>query len=128
VKTKNHFSAKRAFTLIEIMIVVTIIGLLAVIAVTNWMLARDTSRLNVIRRNLRDIDSAKEQWALEKKQPEGAPVADVADLSEYLRAGAVHEVVQESYAPNPVGTPPTATLPAGVKLRQYGPGATIPAP
>jgi len=114
--------------LIEIMIVVTIIGLLSVIAVTNWMLARDTGRLNVIRQNLRDIDSAKEQWALERKLPEGAPVADVADLSEYLRGGQVNEVIQETYEPNPVGTPPTATLPAGVKLRQYGPGATIPAP
>jgi type IV pilus assembly protein PilA len=128
VKTKNHPFGKRAFTLVEIMIVVTIIGLLAVIAVTNWMLARDTGRLNVIRQNLREIDSAKEQWALEKKQPEGAPVADVADLSDYLRGGHVNEVVQETYEPNPIGTPPTATLPAGIKLRQYGPGATIPAP
>jgi hypothetical protein len=91
------------------------------------MLARDTSRLNVIRRNLRDIDSAKEQWALEKKQPEGTPVAN-ADLSEYVRGGQVHKVVQETYAPNPVGTPPTATLPAGTKLREFGQGATIPAP
>jgi len=128
VRTKNYLSGKRAFTLIEIMIVVTIIGLLAVIAVTNWMLARDTSRLNVIRRNLREIDAAKEQWALEKKQPEGTAVSGVADLSEYLRGGHVNEVVQETYVPNPVGIPPTATLPTGVKLRQYGPGATISAP
>jgi hypothetical protein len=92
------------------------------------MLARDTSRLNVIRRNLREIDTAKEQWALERKQPEGTPVAGVADLSDYLRGGHVNEVVQETYEPNPIGTPPTATLPAGIKLRQYGPGATIPAP
>jgi prepilin-type N-terminal cleavage/methylation domain-containing protein len=128
VKTKHHLFGKRAFTLIEIMIVVTIIGLLAVIAVTNWILARDASRLNVIQTNLRDIDTAKTLWALDEKQPEGAPVADVADLSDYLRGGQVNEVIHETYEPNPVGTPPTATLPAGVKLRQYGPGATISAP
>jgi prepilin-type N-terminal cleavage/methylation domain-containing protein len=128
VKTSNRPSVRSAFTLVEIMIVVTIIGLLAVIAVTNFMLARDTSRLNVIKRNLRDIDSAKEQLALERRLPEGSPVLDVSDLSEYLRGGRLTQVLQETYEPNPVGTPPTATLPAGVKLREYGPGATIPAP
>jgi prepilin-type N-terminal cleavage/methylation domain-containing protein len=128
VKANNPLTHRRAFTLVEIMIVVSIIGLLAVIAVTNVILARDTSRLNVIRRNLREIDAAKEQWAMEKRQPEGAPVAAVSDLSEYLRGGTVREVVKETYTPNPVGTPPTATLPPGTGLREYGPGATIPAP
>jgi type IV pilus assembly protein PilA len=128
VKAKNPLSAKRGFTMIEIMVVVAIVGLLAVIAVTNFMIARDTSRLNVIKRNLRDIDSAKEQYALERYQAEGAPVAGVADLSEYLRGGTIRDVINETYTPNPIGTPPVATLPAGTSLRQYGPGATIPAP
>jgi type IV pilus assembly protein PilA len=128
VKAKNPLSAKRGFTMIEIMVVVAIVGLLAVIAVTNFMIARDTSRLNVIKRNLRDIDSAKEQYALERYQAEGATVAGVADLSEYLRGGTIRDVINETYTPNPIGTPPVATLPAGTSLRQYGPGATIPAP
>ena len=128
MRIKKHLSGHQAFTLVEIMIVVTIIGLLAVIAVTNFVIARDTSRLNVIKRNLRDIDSAKEQWAMEKRQPDGALVTDVSDLSEYLRGGGVHEVINETYTPNPVGTPPIATLPAGTGLREFGPGATIPAP
>lgn len=128
MKTNYRLSAKRGFTLIEIMVVVAIVGLLAVIAVTNFMLARDTSRLNVIRQNLRDIDSAKTQWALKERQREGAPVADIADLGDYLRRGTIREVIHETYTPNPVGTAPIATLPPGTSLRHYGPGATIEAP
>lgn len=110
------------------MLVVTIIGLLAVIAVCNYVIARDSSRLTVIRTNLRDIESAKEQWAFENKKHSGDVVADVGVLSEYLRNGHVKVVVSETYTPNPVGTPPSAALPPDVKLGPYGLGATIPAP
>lgn len=127
MKTKNHFANRRAFTLIEIMIVVTVLCLLAVIAVTNFMLARDTSRLNVVRRNIRETDTTKEQWTSGKKQLEGTPVADVAESGEHLRGEEIQDLMQEPYAPNPAGMPPTTTLPAGTKLRELGPDATIPA-
>jgi type II secretory pathway pseudopilin PulG len=113
---------------VEIMVVVTIIGLLVGIAVPKIMMARDASRLRVIQNNLRQIDEAKDQWAIEQKQLDGAPVADVSVLQNYLRRGGVHEVVQETYWPNAVGTPPTAALPAGVSLGSYAAGAVIPAP
>lgn len=83
MKTKCLPFAQRGFTLIEIMVVVAIIGLLAVIAVTNLMLARDTSRLNVIKRNLVDIDTAKDQYALEQSKAEGDSVADVSEIGDY---------------------------------------------
>lgn len=128
MKTRTNSASPVGFTLIEIMIVVTIVGLLATIAVSNFIIARDSSRVKVIQSNLRQIDQAKEQWAFEQKQPEGAAVADVSVLQDYFRGGGIHLVVQETYEPNPVGTPPTAVLPPGVKLGKYPLGATIPAP
>jgi prepilin-type N-terminal cleavage/methylation domain-containing protein len=58
------WKSKRAFTLVEIMIVVLIIGILLSIAVPNFMKARDTSRSNSCVDNLREISSAKEQAAM----------------------------------------------------------------
>jgi type II secretory pathway pseudopilin PulG len=113
---------------VEIMVVETIIGLLIGIAVPKILRARDAARLKVIKTNLRQIDEAKDQWALEYKQPVGAPIADVTVLQDYFRRGHLHEVIQETYLPNALGMPPTAALPAGVSLGPYGPGAVIPAP
>ena len=128
MRTKCPNPWNRAFTLVEIMVVVTIIGLLAVIAVTNFMIARDSSRLKVIQTNLRQIEEAKEQWAFETKQRDGAPVGDVSVLQDFFRGGRIRVVVHETYNPNPVGTPATAALPADVKLGPYAARAIIPAP
>jgi len=128
MKLRRNSSGEKGFTLLEIMVVVTIVGLLASIAVTNVMIARDHARLSAIRYNLRQIDEAKAQWAMDTRQPNGAPVADVTVLQDYFHNGTVHQVMAETYVPNPLGTPPEAALPAGTKLGPYGPGALIPAP
>ena len=56
---------KKGFTLVEIMIVVAIIGLLAAIAIPSFMKARTTSQKNACINGLRQIESAKDQYALE---------------------------------------------------------------
>src|SRR5258705_5914397 len=80
-------SRKSGFTLVEIMIVVAIIGLLAVIAIPNFVRARTTAQLNACINNLRQIDGAKQQWALETKQIGSATPTD-AELRTYLVRGA----------------------------------------
>ena len=81
------------FTLVEIMIVVAIIGLLAAIAIPNFVRARTTSQMNACINNLRQIDGAKQQWALETKQLSTATPVD-ADIGPFLgRAASTAGVV-----------------------------------
>ena len=110
------------FTLVEIMIVVAIIGLLAAIAIPNFVKARENAQLNSIINNLRIIEGAKDQWALEAKKGTG-DTTDLATISDYLKGATVKSVVGETYTTQPVGTPAEAKTP--VKLGTYAVGTTI---
>ena len=65
---KINTSRKSGFTLVEIMIVVAIIGLLAAIAIPNFVRARTASQTNACIANLKQIEGAKANWALENKK------------------------------------------------------------
>jgi prepilin-type N-terminal cleavage/methylation domain-containing protein len=127
---KIHGGSRPAsgFTFIELIIVITIIGLLVAIAVPSYVRVRDNSRLGVIYSNLRTIEHAKSEWALETRKTTGAPVASITILNSYFRSSTIHDVLNETYLPNPVGTPAEAALPAGVAIGPYPPGSKIPAP
>lgn len=67
---------KKGFTLVEIMIVVAIIGLLAAIAIPSFMKARTTSQKNACINNLRQIEAAKDQYAIDVGRTNGWAWAD----------------------------------------------------
>ena len=72
------------FTLVEIMIVVAIIALLAAIAVPGFLRARKRSQASKILNDLRMIDGAIDQYAIETARKSGDIVA-VADWTNYLK-------------------------------------------
>ena len=76
------------FTLVEIMIVVAIIALLAAIAVPNFLRARKRSQATRILEDLRIIDSAIDQYAIENNKAGGASV-NWTDIQAYLKKGSV---------------------------------------
>jgi prepilin-type N-terminal cleavage/methylation domain-containing protein len=85
---KSAKSAQAGFTLVEIMIVVAIITLLAVIAIPNFVRARTQSQVNACINNLRQIDDASQEWALDNHQPATAPVA-FSDIKPYLKGAII---------------------------------------
>jgi prepilin-type N-terminal cleavage/methylation domain-containing protein len=117
----NNTAKKRGFTLVEIMIVVAIIGLLAAIAIPNFVKARTTSQQNACINNLRLVDAAKQQWALEqRKQTTDTPASSGSDLQPYLGRGVNGELptcpvdpgnsFASSYTVNNVGTSPQCQI------------------
>jgi prepilin-type N-terminal cleavage/methylation domain-containing protein len=68
-------SRKSGFTLVEIMIVVAIIGLLAAIAIPNFVKARTASQTSACVANLKQIEGAIATWALENKKINSSAVA-----------------------------------------------------
>jgi prepilin-type N-terminal cleavage/methylation domain-containing protein len=110
-------SQARGFTLVEIMIVVAIIALLAAIAVPGFLRARKRAQATKILNDLRLIDSAVDQYAIETNKTTGATVA-VADWTNYLKKGTVlyntgQDLFGDTYGPQTVDTLPS--VPASAK-------------
>jgi len=85
---KNISSRRCGFTLVEIMIVVAIIGLLASIAIPNFVQTRKAASKNVCISNLQQIEGAIQRWSLDMRKDEGQPVA-YSDIRNYLKHAVV---------------------------------------
>src|SRR3984885_4270135 len=83
----NRNNKRGGFTLVEIMIVVAIIALLAAIAVPNFLRARKRSQATRVLEDLRMIDSAIDQYAIETNKASGAAV-NWTDVQSYLKKGS----------------------------------------
>lgn len=105
---------KAGFTLVEIMIVVAIIGLLAAIAIPNFVRARSTSQKNACINNLRQIDGAKQQYALENKKTSADSAPTSTQLMPYLGRGSTGNWPTEpaggSYTVNGYSSAPTCSI------------------
>ncbi len=78
---------KGGFTLVEIMIVVAIIGLLAAIAVPSFIRARTRAQATTVLNEARQVDAAKDQYALENNKT-GTVTPAFSDLTPYLKQGS----------------------------------------
>ena len=108
----NTLNKKRGgFTLVEIMIVVAIIALLAAIAVPGFLRARKRSQATRILNDLRMIDSAVDQYAIETNRKTGDPVA-ITDWTSYLKSGTTLYNTATDLLGNPYSAQVVDTLPS----------------
>jgi prepilin-type N-terminal cleavage/methylation domain-containing protein len=113
----NTVSSRKGFTLVEIMIVVAIIALLAAIAVPGFLRARKRAQGSRVLNDLRLIDSAVDQYAIETNKTTGTTV-NVTDWTNYLKKGTMlynnaTDLFGNSYGSQTVDTLPT--VPASTK-------------
>ncbi|MBB6048448.1 competence type IV pilus major pilin ComGC [Armatimonas rosea] len=114
-------SLRRAFTLVEIMIVVLIIGILVSIAVPNFVRARESARARACVGNLRQIDSAKEQYAMDFRLAQGATLPALSVLcgtgtGTYIKGNAPVCPSNGTYTVNVLGTDPTCSVGTGAAV------------
>jgi len=115
------------FTLVEIMIVVAIIALLAAIAVPNFLRARKRSQATRILEDLRLLDSANDQYAIENNKMSGMNPS-FGDLKNYIKTGTVlyisgNDIFGDSYGPFTVDSIPCVSNSAFNALSDVAPAA-----
>jgi len=109
--SKFFRTARKGFTLVEIMIVVLIIGILLAIAVPNFIRARESSRAKSCVSNLKQIDSAKEQWAMDNKKTSADTPAttDLYGATKYVKSTPACPA-SGTYTIAAVGTTPSCSV------------------
>jgi len=117
---KKLTTKRGGFTLVEIMIVVAIIALLAAIAVPGFLRARKRSQASKIINDLRMIDSAMDQYAIETSKKSGDPI-NTADWTNYIKKDTVlfatgQDLFGDDYGPQTVDSHPSVPANAMTNL------------
>ncbi len=100
-----------AFTLTEVMIVVVVIGLLAIIAVPAFSTARASAQKNTCIANLRTIDAAKQNWAVDNRKA-ATTTPTKANLLPYLPKNQMPDCpAGGTYSIHPIAKFPTCSMP-----------------
>jgi type IV pilus assembly protein PilA len=102
-------TSRAGFTLLEIMIVVSIIGFLAGMGIPSFIRARRTAQQNSCINNLRQLAAAQDQWAMENYANNGDDVQD-SDLVPYLKRGFPTCPAAGTYTVDVVGVDPTCNV------------------
>jgi prepilin-type N-terminal cleavage/methylation domain-containing protein len=117
MKTTRTKIGLGGFTLVEIMIVIAIIGLLCAVAIPNYVKARANSQANACINNLRQIDGAMQQFAIENGKHVGDVVNYPADLTPYLKMNSANQIpacpAGGNYLLSPVGNEPSVVCSLG---------------
>jgi prepilin-type N-terminal cleavage/methylation domain-containing protein len=108
---RKQLNPTSGFTLVEIMIVVAVIGILGSVAFPFFAKARERTRKNMCLENLTQIETAKQQWALDNNKGEGA-LPNRTDLIGLT--GYIHRLPEcpagGRYDFQAIGTPATCTI------------------
>jgi len=104
-------TSKDGFTLVEIMIVVAIIGLLAAIAIPNFVHSRTQSQATACINNMRQIDSAIQQFSMETGKKAGDSINYPSDITPYIKLNSNSSIpscpANGTYQPTLVGNIPS---------------------
>jgi prepilin-type N-terminal cleavage/methylation domain-containing protein len=110
--------SNKAYTLVEIMIVVAVLGIVLAISLPTFFRARELARKRACQENQRQIESAKHQWAVEhNKSATDTPAWDtLLGVYEYLRSSP-QCAANGTYSINNVNSDPNCSLSAQVPYR-----------
>jgi len=98
---------KKAFTLVEVLVVVAILGLLAAVGIPAFLNSRQGANDNIKEINISSVEAAKEQWAIINNKSPGATVV-WSDIEDYIGGGVSEQcdldVDGDSITINNIGT------------------------